>query len=44
MGLSQVLTGSGYGLAQVGDELERLAEDADEVLAVENGDEKYESQ
>lgn len=41
-GLSQ-LTSSGDGLAQIGDELERLAEDADEILAVENGDEKYES-
>jgi hypothetical protein len=31
-------------LAEIGDDLERLAEDADEVLAVENGDEKYESE
>lgn len=41
-GLSQ-LTCSGNGLALVSVDLELLAEDAHEVLAIENCDEKYES-
>lgn len=36
------LTDFGDGLVLVGDELEWLAEDTEEVLAVENGDENYE--